>query len=175
PIPGAHQVQNALAAAAVGQVLGLTNEQIAAGVEKVESLGGRSRILETGRYTLIDDCYNANPVSMKAGLALLQQADTRKVAVLGDMFELGTDEKAMHRGVGAAMKEEGICPDVLICIGNLAREIYEGAPEDTEKYLFNDKPAFIEKYGDILKQDDTVLLKASHGMGFSELVELLSE
>ncbi len=175
PIPGEHQVQNALAAAAVGQILGLTNEQIAGGIEKVQSLGGRSRILQTGRYTLIDDCYNANPVSMKAGLALLQQADTRKVAVLGDMFELGADEKAMHRGVGTAMKEEGICPDVLICIGSLASEIYEGAPAETEKYLFADKPAFIEKYAEILRQDDTVLLKASHGMGFSELVELLSE
>ena len=100
PIPGRHMVYNALAGTAVGCMYGLTLEQIKQGIETLQSVSGRFHIIETGKYTVVDDCYNANPVSMKASLDVLKEAKGRKVAVLGDMGELGTDEAALHAEVG---------------------------------------------------------------------------
>ena len=88
-IPGAHMVHNALAGIAVGYALGMTDEEIAKGIEANVPIAGRNNLIETGRYTVIDDCYNANPVSTQASIDVLSFADTRKVAILGDMFETG--------------------------------------------------------------------------------------
>ena len=173
PVPGSHQVSNACAAVAVGRLLGLTAEQIEKGLENTGVVEGRNRIIETDTYTIVDDCYNANPVSMKAGLSLLAESRGRRVAVLGDMFELGTQEKALHREVGQSMQKDSHRPDVLICIGELAKQIYEGAPADLEKYCFETKERFLEAKDGILKKGDVILLKASHGMAFSELVKAL--
>ena len=94
PLPGEHMVYNALAATAVGTLLGLTKEQIQEGIRDVQPVNGRDHVIHAGSITIIDDCYNANPVSMKAGIDLLAQAaDSRKIAILGDMFELGVNEK----------------------------------------------------------------------------------
>ena len=93
-------VYNALAGTAVGRIYGMNLEGIKKGMESLQSLSGRFHILETGKKTIVDDCYNANPVSMKASLDVLQDALGRKVAILGDMGELGKDEVEMHREVG---------------------------------------------------------------------------
>ena len=127
PLPGAHMVLNALAATAVGLQLGLTTEQIAAGIAAVQAVSGRSRVVQAKDLVLIDDCYNANPVSTKAALDLLSLADGRKVAVLGDMFELGEKERELHGQVGAYVAEKGI--DCLYCAGNLSKEMYRAAKE----------------------------------------------
>lgn len=82
-------VSNALAGIAVGYAFGMSDEQIARGIEANVPIQGRSNLIETGKYTVIDDCYNANPASVKASLDVLSCADTRTVAILGDMFELG--------------------------------------------------------------------------------------
>ena len=92
---------------------GLTLEQIKQGIETLQSVSGRFHIIETGKYTVVDDCYNANPVSMKASLDVLKEAKGRKVAVLGDMGELGTDEAALHAEVGTHAGTCGI--DALYC------------------------------------------------------------
>ena len=94
-------IYNALAGVAVGYALGMNNEEIARGIEKLVPIAGRNNLIEAKHYTIIDDCYNANPASMKSSLDVLAYADTRKVAILGDMGELGADELAMHREVGA--------------------------------------------------------------------------
>ena len=99
-MPGKHMVYNALAGAAAGWVHGLSIEQIKAGIEANGTLAGRFHIIDTPRCTIIDDCYNANPVSMKASLEVLQDGIGRKVAILGDMGELGENEKALHAEVG---------------------------------------------------------------------------
>ena len=181
PLPGEHMVYNALAAVCVGSLLGLTEEEIQKGIAKVKAVGGRSHIIRMEDRVVIDDCYNANPVSMCAALDLLCTALTRKVAVLGDMFELGEGEKEMHARVGAYAVEKGI--DILICIGTLARDMQEGAKRAAEKtdgcktqiFYFQEKQEFLEKWKQILQKDDAILVKASHGMAFEEIVSALGQ
>jgi UDP-N-acetylmuramoyl-tripeptide--D-alanyl-D-alanine ligase len=177
PLPGEHMVLNALAATSIGSLLNLTNSEIAAGIEAVKPLGGRSNIIRQDSWTIIDDCYNANPVSMKAAIDLLTIADTRKVAILGDMFELGSNEKALHKEVGAYAASKRL--DVLICVGSLSKEMYGGALEVIEKHpgtaliYFEKRDVLIQALPDLIKENDTILVKASHGMGFDNVVKAL--
>ncbi len=174
PIPGAHMVSNALAGALVGQELGLSSEEIKAGIEALVPVSGRNNMIATDDLLIIDDCYNANPVSMKASLDVLATADTRKVAILGDMFELGEDEKDLHADCGEHATQKGI--DLLICIGALSKHTADAASgSDTAVYHFGTKAEFLSQASMLLKKNDTILVKASHGMEFPELVEWLKE
>jgi len=177
-LPGAHMVLNATAAACVAEVLGLTPAQIQTGLEHVEAIGGRNNLISTEKLTLIDDCYNANPVSMKAGIDLLCMADTKKIAILGDMFELGENSDKMHAGVGEYTAEKNI--DGLICVGEHSQHMYEAALAKvtgckvcyfkTREELLS---ALRENRKELLPEGSTVLIKASHGMHFEDVVELL--
>lgn len=177
PLPGKHMVYNALAATAVAQSFGLSAEEIAEGICSVEAVNGRSHLIQTSAYTIIDDCYNANPVSMKTAVDLLGEAITRKVAILGDMFELGEDEKELHRQVGEYAAGHGV--DVLVCVGALSEEMYKGATECVNKkdnmeiYHYATLEDCKKQVCGIFKKNDAILIKASHGMHFTELVELL--
>lgn len=178
PLPGSHMVLNALAATAVGTILEVPPNKIAEGIRAVKPVGGRSNIIRLEYYTVIDDCYNANPVSMKAALDLLGMADTRKVALLGDMGELGTDEAALHKDVGDYAVCSGV--DLLVCVGKLSKNMYEGAKAAREKRMhlgqapavlyFDTRNNLIEALPGILKNGDTILVKASHFMGFEHVV-----
>lgn len=169
-VPGEHMVMNAMAAVAVGRTLGMSEEEMAAGIAQTTSVGGRSNIIRTEKYTIIDDCYNANPVSMKAAVELLATASTRKVAILGDMFELGENEKKLHHEVGSFIADKNI--EVVICVGALAKEIYLGAKDGNAKcYHYLTKQEMLAEVMDVLQKGDTILVKASHGMGFQQLVE----
>ena len=171
-------VHNALAGIAVGRALGLTDEEIISGIESLKPLAGRNHLIETANFSIIDDCYNANPISMKASLDVLSKAETRTVAILGDMFELGDNEKPMHYDVGKHAAEVGI--QVLIAIGSLAEDIAKGA-DDMHKehhmkiYYFTTKNEFINSMDHVLKTHDTILVKASHGMDFAEIVNVLEK
>ena len=243
PLPGAHMVINAAAAACVGRILGLTGEQIAEGIASVKSLQGRSNLIQGKHCMIIDDCYNANPVSMKAAIRLLagtrpaesqaapaaiDQAVTpvtgqaapaavgqtvmpvtgqaasvaaptairqtgAKVAILGDMFELGENSDALHEEVGAFAAQENL--DRLIFIGENAYHIYKRAlalssakalsnakafsrtDADANIYWYPEKEQFfaaLEKDREKLLPDGSiVLVKASHGMDFKQIVEKL--
>lgn len=173
PIPGRHNVYNALAAAAVGKCLGLTSEEIKAGIESVHMIDGRTNLIEVNGKIIIDDCYNANPVSMKASLDVLATAKGRTIAVLGDMGELGENEGVMHYGVGVHLAKQNI--QVLFCVGTLAQEIARGAKEyagsAVEIHTFATRDAMLKSLLPYLKVGDAVLVKASHFMGFQEVVE----
>lgn len=172
-IPGEHMVFNALAAISVGRALGLTKEEMINGIAKTGSVGGRSNIIHDDKLTIIDDCYNANPVSMKAAIELLETATTNRVALLGDMFELGEQEKQLHRGVGDFLAEKNI--EKVICVGELAKEIYEGAKEgNAQCHWYPNKKELTDNIRQLIEKDDTVLIKASHGMEFAELVTICS-
>lgn len=179
PLPGEYMVTNALAAASVGLLLGLTYDKIAAGIKAVRPVGGRSNIIQHGKNTIIDDCYNANPVSMKAAIDLLGMAKTRKVAILGDMYELGENEKALHKEIGAYAVAANV--DVLVCTGKLSAEMYNGACEaikvnpevSCDLLYFQTRDELITALSEIIKVDDTVLVKASNAMGFKVVVSEL--
>lgn len=176
PIPGNHMVYNALAGALVGRELGLTAEEIKKGIESLTPVSGRNNMILTDSLLIIDDCYNANPVSTKASIDVLSGAETRKVAILGDMFELGEDEKELHRQVGVHASEKGI--DLVICIGELSKATAAGAEElsaGNQVVHFDTKADFFTKMNELLHKDDTILVKASHGMEFPEIVTRLQE
>ncbi len=198
PIPGHHMVYNALAGAMVGRELGLNCEEIKVGIESLVPVSGRNNLIETDSLLIIDDCYNANPISMKASLDVLATADTRKVAILGDMFELGENEKELHYEVGEHAAEKGI--DLIVCIGNLSENIAKGVVDVAKHMLdvvddendendadnqrvnlaiktvhFASKTEFFEQMKTLLCKGDTILVKASHGMEFPEIVEKLKE
>ena len=169
PAMGRHNVLNALCAMAVGKQLGLTDEEIRNGIESFTNVGSRNRILKTRGMTVIDDCYNANPTSTKAGLNTLSNFTGRKVAVLGDMKELGRDELSLHREVGAYAKEKGV--DVLIAVGPLSEATAEGFGEGAIYYPTVDD--CIAAIGELLHEGDAVLVKASHSMHFERIVAAL--
>ena len=171
-------VSNALAGIAVGYALGMSDEQIARGIEANVPIQGRSNLIETEKYTVIDDCYNANPASVKASLDVLSCADTRTVAILGDMFELGEHSEKMHYDTGAHAADAGI--DVLVCIGSLSADTARGAEETAQKkglpmevVHYASKEEFFGQADNLLKERDTILVKASHAMDFSRIVDWL--
>ncbi|MCR5302639.1 MAG: UDP-N-acetylmuramoyl-tripeptide--D-alanyl-D-alanine ligase [Lachnospiraceae bacterium] len=179
PLPGYHMVDNAVAAAAVGFLLGLNLEEIRRGMLSVEALSGRGHIIRTDKYTIVDDCYNANPRSMNAALDTLGYALTRKVAILGDMYELGDETEKLHADVGDYAASSGV--DSLIFVGPLAKHMYKGAMqhEGVEIRYYPNRELLLAALSDttkeILKPGDAILVKASHGMGFSEVVEFLKK
>lgn len=174
PIPGMHMVYNALAGTCVGLVCRLTLPEIKTGIENAQTISGRNHVIHTEKYTIMDDCYNANPVSMRASLDVLAATDRRKVAILGDMGELGTAEGELHFAVGEYAAEKQI--DLLLCVGTLSEEIIKGAKSvnpDMNAILFDTKEKLLEKLPKLLIKDDSILVKASHFMQFDKIVEAL--
>lgn len=176
PIPGEHNVYNALAATCVAEQLGLSMDEIKCGIAAASTISGRTNLIHTKGMTVIDDCYNANPVSMKASLDVLSKAGGRKIAVLGDMGELGEDEKQLHYEVGTYA---GTLPiDLLFCVGTLSGKLAEGAkkqnPALTVKH-YSTREEMTEELLATVKEGDAVLVKASHFMEFPKVVAALTE
>lgn len=178
PVAGLHFVENSLAATAVGKKLGLTNEEIKKGIEAFELTKKRMDIetLKNG-VKIINDSYNASLESMKGSLQNLAQYKNRKIAVLGDMFELGEYAKQLHEKVGIEVYKNNI--DILICVGENAKYIAKKSKEEgmakENIYYFKEKENIIEKLKQIMKKDDVILFKASNGMKFFEIVEKIKE
>lgn len=174
PMPGIHMVYNALAASAVGRIYHLTVEEIKRGIESLEAISGRFKMIETEKLLIVDDCYNANPMSMKASLDVLHDGAGRRVAILGDMGELGENEIRLHEDVGMHAASCGI--DCCICVGELSRYMAEAAqkadPEFSVLYV-KDRETLLENLGEYIEKGDTVLVKASHFMKFEEVVKAL--
>lgn len=173
-IPGEHNVYNALAATAVGLELGLNLEEIQKGIEEAKTIAGRTNLVKAGGMTIIDDCYNANPVSMEAALSVLSHAAGRTIAVLGDMGELGEEERKLHYGVGVCVGEKKI--HTLFCAGELAQEYQNGAQSsnsECEVYYFKTREEMEDALKTYVKDGDSILIKASHFMEFPKVVEAL--
>lgn len=173
-VPGLHNVQNAIAALAVAEESGLPMEQAVRTLEKFHGFKHRQQIFEKNGVIVVDDTYNASPVSMKAGLDILASvgAGKRRIAVLADMKELGEDTRQFHYEVGAYMKEHPV--ELLFTLGELAEEIARGAGENggagrIERFL--EKKELGRRLKEILRPGDCVLFKGSNSMGLSELAE----
>ena len=175
PVGGEHFVYNALCGFMVGKVLGLTAKEIQNGISKFELTKKRMdiRVLKNGA-TLINDSYNASYESMKASLKYLSsRTDLRKIAVLGDMLELGDFSKELHEKVGEEVANDNI--DVLICRGEFAKNIISKANKNkkTQCILLQNNEEILSKLQEILKEGDGVLIKASNGMKFYEICQKL--
>ncbi|MBE5996368.1 MAG: UDP-N-acetylmuramoyl-tripeptide--D-alanyl-D-alanine ligase [Lachnospiraceae bacterium] len=174
PYPGQHMVMNALAAACVGMECGVLPAQIRAGIETLELPGGRFRIEEGANCRIINDCYNANPMSMKAALKVLSEAEDRRVAILGDMGELGKDELTYHREVGEYAAELPL--DLIIAVGPRAASIADAVREKNAGMPcihFADVDALKSALPVLIRDGDLVLVKASHAMAFERVVDAL--
>ena len=174
PAYGSHLVYAALPAAVIARLLGLSFDEIRSGIAAFSPVGSRSRIIETGQITIIDDCYNANPNSVKASILSLSGLKGRRVAILGDMKELGWQADTLHREVGVCVAESGI--DCLICCGAKAEYIFKGLKStgsEIEAYHFPLKDALLSTLHTIVRPGDSVLVKASHSMNFDDITETL--
>ncbi len=170
-ISGRHMQLNARGAAAVGRLLGVDEAAVIEGLRSVETMNGRGRIIRMNAYSVIDDCYNANPTSVRAAIDVLKAAEGfKKLAILGDMFELGEDEAKLHADVGRYAKEAGI--DRLIAAGALSKNMAEafGGAE-----YYEDTDTLLKALPDLKAEGYMILVKASHGMHFERVVEALTK
>lgn len=174
PAFGAHMVHAALMGAAVGWALGLSDAEIAAGIATYETVGNRARLIDASGFTILSDCYNANPNSTASALDSLCALPGRKLCILGDMLELGPDSPRLHRETGERAVRDGV--HLVIACGALARDIYAGARNaGGEARCFADKASLIEALPKLILPGDRVLVKASHSMAFEDVVEALKE
>lgn len=174
PIAGKHFVLNSLCATTVGRILNIDIDKILNGIKKVELTKKRMDIKEVKGIKVINDAYNASPEAMKASLNYLSSfKENRKIAVLGDMFELGEYAEKLHRFVGEEVAKNNI--DILVCAGENAKLIADEALKNGMKkeniYYFEDKDKVLEVLKNETKPGDVVLFKASNGMKFYELAD----
>ena len=170
PVMGEVFVYNALAAYAVGKLFSLTPEEIKNGIASFQMSNNRMNTIKTAKFTIINDTYNANPDSVKSAIKTLGTFKNRKVAILGDMLELGENEIKYHQEIGEFCNEK---IDVLITIGVLSKNMFDKFTK--EKYYFKTNEEAETKLKDILKQDDVILVKASHSMKLDTIVNFLKE
>jgi UDP-N-acetylmuramoyl-tripeptide--D-alanyl-D-alanine ligase len=174
PMLGRHSVHTALAAAAVGLVEGQSWEEIIDGLRGAAQL----RLLAVPGLqgaTILDDTYNASPTSSIAALNLLEELDGRKIAVLGDMLELGAFEEEGHRKVGRRALD---VVAVLITVGERGRFIAEEAlacgMEGGKVFIEEDNDSAIARLREIIAPGDIILVKGSRGMKMEEIVEAMT-
>ena len=179
PAPGKVFVYNSLVAFAVGRLLKMTSEQIKQGIASFQMTKNRLEEFEIKEgITIINDAYNASLDSMKSSLEILKNKKaSRKIAVLGDMLELGEFSKSLHKEVGAFVFDRKI--DYLVTVGTEAKNIKEeainrGMNEENVKHFTTNKEA-TDFLLNMLKKGDIVLLKASNGMRFTEIAESLKK
>lgn len=172
PLAGVHNALNGSIAIAVGKLLGVTIDQIQTGFNEAELTGSRLKVIKTDLCNIIDDTYNAATASMKSALTVLSNSrcDGRKIAILGDMYEMGDESASQHRDVGAFAKELDI--DLVIALGNIAKSIAEAAEGGKAKVMWLEtKEELYPRLNDIVGQGNTILVKASRGMKLEDVVD----
>jgi len=176
PLLGRHSVHTALRAAAVGLIEGLTWDEIIHGLQFTQSQLRLVAVQGPNGSLILDDTYNAAPASVTAALNLLAELEGRRVAVLGDMLELGEYEEQGHRLVGARAAQ---VVDLLVAVGRRARWIAEeavraGLPASAVVH-HDDSPAAVEHLRQLIQEGDVVLIKGSRGMQMDHIVSALEE
>lgn len=171
PTIGVHNVYNALAAFAVGYFLNVEPQAAADALGTYVPAGMRQKVVDVDGITSIEDCYNASPDSMRAALKTLSDIKgNKKIAVLGDMLELGDYAKTAHTEVGKAVAENKI--DYLLAYGNDAKYYVDGAKQDgvENAFLFYDKEKLSEMLLNIATKGDAILFKGSRGMKLEDVI-----
>ncbi|MBR2712811.1 MAG: UDP-N-acetylmuramoyl-tripeptide--D-alanyl-D-alanine ligase [Bacilli bacterium] len=164
-------IYNALSGIAVGTLLDIDPVLINNGLESFSLTSGRNETIKTNGYTLINDCYNASLDSIKEALSNLSKASNRKIAVLGDVLELGEYSKEIHEKIGEEVLKNNI--DILVLVGKESLNTYKVTKDKMNSNYFNNNEDAIKYLKSIIKEDDTILVKASHGMKFIEIIDSL--
>ena len=176
PVAGGHYIYHALLGILVGRELNISDEKIAEGIKSIELTKGRMEMIKcSDDIIVINDCYNANFDSMKAAVDYLGKVENRrKIAVLGDMLELGEFSEALHKKIGEEVSKNDI--DILITVGKLGKLINDTADNSNlKKYHFDSNEEAIKKIKSIMENKDIVLVKASNAMKFIEIVEAIKK
>ena len=172
PVEGEHFVSDALAAITVGLQLGVSQEKIQDSLSNFRNMAGRQEIFEAKGRTIIKDCYNAGPESMAAALTVLGNRTGRRVAVLGDMLELGTSAQAEHYRVGRIAAEKA---DLLLAYGPNSCRVISGAVTggmpDGRARGFEDQKELTETLRRLSKPGDVILFKGSNGMHMDHILD----
>jgi UDP-N-acetylmuramyl pentapeptide synthase len=171
PLEGDHYIPDALAAACIGLHFGVAPQRIRQRLADFRNMEGRQEIFEAEGMTIIKDCYNAGPESMAAALAVLGKRKGRKIAVLGDMLELGVSTQAEHYRVGRIAAEKA---DILMTYGPNGERTASGAVTGGMKnvFCFDSHAALASELKRITREGDTLLFKGSHGMHMEIALEL---
>jgi UDP-N-acetylmuramoyl-tripeptide--D-alanyl-D-alanine ligase len=179
PLPGRHNVANVLAAAAIGEIMGVDMENIAEGIASAEVTGWRMEMItKPEEITIINDAYNANPVSMRSALMALEDISINKraIAVLGDMGELGPVSESAHLEVGKQAVDYGA--DILITVGRKARKIAKSAREQGlpkgSVFMTDRVDRAAEILRAIIEPGDVVLIKGSRFLGMEKIVDMVA-
>lgn len=171
-LEGLHFVPDAMAAVSVGLLLGVPPETIAEQLRQFQNLSGRQEIIQAGGYTIIKDCYNAGPESMAAALQVLGTKPGRRIAVLGDMLELGTCSQAEHYRVGRLSVGNA---DMVLAYGPNAPRVRSGCitggMPDARCRSFQDKDELLSVLRRFARPGDVILFKGSHGMHMETVLE----
>ena len=175
-LEGEHYVLDALAAVTVGMQMDITPENIAKSLSAFRNMEGRQEIYEKNGFTIISDCYNAGPESMTAALSVLGNRAGRRVAVLGDMLELGKCTDAEHYKIGRVAAEKA---DVLLAYGDHSLRLLYGAitggMSQDKARAFTDKQKLVQALKQMAKPGDVLLFKGSRGMRMEEVLEKFLE
>ncbi|MFO3717633.1 UDP-N-acetylmuramoyl-tripeptide--D-alanyl-D-alanine ligase [Anaerococcus sp. ENR1011] len=174
PLLGDHQIYNGGITAMIAQILGLDKKQIQDGLKKVKGSSNRSAILELNGFDILDDSYKSNPQALLTGLntTYTLKGYKNKIVVLGDMLELGDNEKELHFDVGRKIDPNEI--HYALFFGPLSYEMYKGALENFPKnraFYFESKADVCDKLKQLITKSSLVLVKGSHGMHMEEIIE----
>ena len=171
-LEGDHFIPDALAAVSVGLEMGLTADQIREGLASFRNMAGRQEIYKAGEYTIIKDCYNAGPESMAAALNVLSRRPGRRIAVLGDMLELGDRTQAEHYRIGRIAAEKA---DMVFAYGPNAKRVLSGAitggMPDSKAQAYTDRDICASALRRAARPGDTILFKGSRGMHMELILE----
>jgi UDP-N-acetylmuramoyl-tripeptide--D-alanyl-D-alanine ligase len=172
PLPGRHLVASALAALGAATALGVPLDEAATALSAMDAPAHRMNVRRAAEFVVIDDSYNASPAAVMAALAVLGSAPSRRVAVMGDMLELGTLSSDAHEAAGREAAKQA---DVLVGVGELARTMVSaaGAAGLRETYQVADRAEALMLLRRILRRGDTVLVKGSHSLALDELADAL--
>lgn len=179
PIPGFHNIYNVMLAAAISYEIGIDIKIIKESIKETVPDDLRMEIVEINGKYVINDCYNANPVSFKSSIDTLklisETKKSRSVAIVGDMFELGNKSDKFHEGLGEYLSANGI--NILIALGGKAKKTYSVFSDNknnyNECYYFPDKDSLIKSLKDIIKKGDIVLIKGSRGNLMEDIINYI--
>lgn len=178
PFIGKHQIYNVSVAITIAGLLGMDYASIVKGLSKVKLTGMRMELMHLPSFDVLNDCYKSNPQSLMSCIETVytMKGYKNKILILSDMLELGENEEKLHFNVGEKIDRDRI--DYVICVGDLAKEIYNGANRNfnvKNLFYFETKGEVIEKVREIISEDTLIMVKGSRGMKLEEIIEKLKE